>query len=362
MRAFLTAAIMSAAAAGLPCLMHAQATDAKTAEQVYKNIQQLKGTPADQLGPAMQFIAASLGVECSFCHVQGDFASDEKPAKKTARSMMAMQAAINQNNFHGRQQVTCYSCHRGSTNPVNTPPVLTAEAAQHPESRPAAPAAGAAAPTPDQIVDQYIAALGGADALHKITSRVETGTIHAMGSEAPIQVFTKAPNMRMTITQIGGRESITAYDGTTGWLGSAGRPAHRMTPEEDWAESLDAEFYLPLRLKEMLPQMRRGRPEEVDGKPCNVINASSPGHPPVRLYFDQQTGLLVRELRFAATPVGRLPTEMDFGDYREADGVKIPFRWTLARPSTRFTIQITEVKSNQPIPDSRFTMPQGEVK
>src|ERR1039458_8180781 len=92
----------------------------KTAEEVYKNIVQLKGTPADQLMPAMQFMASSLGAECAFCHVQGQMESDDKPAKRTARAMIAMTAAIDKDNFRGQLQVTCFSCHRGSARPVNT--------------------------------------------------------------------------------------------------------------------------------------------------------------------------------------------------------------------------------------------------
>src|SRR5438105_3592220 len=111
-----------------------QTVEAKTAEQVYKNITELKGTPADQLVPSMQFIAASLGVECAFCHVQGKPELDDKPAKKTAREMMAMTAAINKNSFAGQRQVTCYSCHHGSSHPANMPPVLTSAAPAHTEA------------------------------------------------------------------------------------------------------------------------------------------------------------------------------------------------------------------------------------
>ncbi len=139
LRTILIAAV--AAAAFTPQSVRAQAADAKTAEQVFKNIIQLKGTPADQLQPAMQFIAASLGVECTFCHVQGKMEADDKPAKKTARDMMAMTLAINANSFRGQKQVTCYSCHRGSTRPVNMPPVLESDA-------PAAAAATPGAPKP----------------------------------------------------------------------------------------------------------------------------------------------------------------------------------------------------------------------
>src|SRR5436305_280441 len=120
-RILVIAMTMAAAAIG-------QSSEPKTAEQVFKNITQLKGTPADQLQPAMQFIAASLGVECTFCHVQGKMDADDKPMKKTAREMMAMTDGINKNAFHGQRQVTCYSCHHGAGHPASTPPVLESNA------------------------------------------------------------------------------------------------------------------------------------------------------------------------------------------------------------------------------------------
>src|ERR1039458_10652366 len=141
----------------------------KTAEEVYKNIVQLKGTPADQLMPAMQFMASSLGAECAFCHVQGQMESDDKPAKKTARAMIAMTAAINKDAFRGQLQVTCFSCHRGALRPVNTPPVLDTDAPARPGLVPLAPAASAV--TVDQIIDKYVAALGGAEAIRKKIGR-----------------------------------------------------------------------------------------------------------------------------------------------------------------------------------------------
>src|SRR5437763_15812486 len=139
-------------------LAQAQPADPKTAEQAYKNITHLKGTPADQLLPAMQFIASSLGVQCAFCHVDGTPEADDKPAKKTARDMIAMAAEINKASFRGQRQVTCYSCHHGIGHPANTPPVLESDAPVRPPA--AAPAAGTA-PTVDAIVEKYVAAVGG---------------------------------------------------------------------------------------------------------------------------------------------------------------------------------------------------------
>jgi hypothetical protein len=86
---------------------------AKTAEDVYKNIQALKGTPADQLLATMQFLNESLGVSCEFCHVGTAFEKDDKPSKQVARRMILMQVKINRDNFDGHRRVTCYSCHRG---------------------------------------------------------------------------------------------------------------------------------------------------------------------------------------------------------------------------------------------------------
>src|SRR5229473_1580670 len=158
-----------------------QSAEPKTTEQVYKNITQLKGTPADQLMPAMQFIASSLGVECAFCHVQGKPEADDKPAKKTARDMIAMTAEINKNSFRGQRQVTCYSCHHGIGHPANTPPVLETDAPASPQP-PAAPVASAGT-TVDTIVEKYVAAVGGADAIRRVTTRVMKGKLLAGGNE-----------------------------------------------------------------------------------------------------------------------------------------------------------------------------------
>ncbi len=334
--------------------------DAAPAAPAYKNLTVLKDVPADQIGPAMQFMATSLGVECAFCHTPGKMEADDKGAKKTAREMITMTAAINKEHFGGRPQITCNSCHRGSERPVAIPGVMEADAAPKPPA-PAAPAAGAAAPTVDQILEKYVSALGGTDALKKVTTRQMTGKILTGGSETPVDVTTKAPNMRVTVTH-SNSDSFTAFDGKAGWMGNTGRPARSMSESESASSSLDAEFHLGLRLKELYPQIRRGRPETVAGVLCDTLNGTAPGKPAIRLYFDRGTGLLVRMVRYAETPLGRMPTQIDYSDYRETDGVKTPFRWTLSRPNGRFTIQISSLKNNTPIDDAKFAKPAGDVK
>jgi len=189
--------------------------EGKTAEEVYKNVQVLKGIPADQIIPAMQFMSASLGVECEHCHVEHAFDKDDKKPKQTARKMMQMMFAINKDNFKGHREVTCYSCHHGAADPVGTP--LVADAETPPEPRGAMnpeAAKPAAMPPADQIVDKYVQALGGAEALGKISSRVEKGNLTGFGDrQFPIEVYAKAPDKRRSVMHMPNGESSTAYDG-----------------------------------------------------------------------------------------------------------------------------------------------------
>src|SRR5215469_7767442 len=142
----------------------------KKAEEEFKNIQVLKGIPADQLFPTMQFITASLGVECEFCHVHNAFEKDDKKPKEIARKMMEMMFAINKDNFEGHREVTCYSCHRGNANPVAIPAVMTEEVTAgvggpHQPGGEKAESKEADGPPPQQLIDKYVQASGGASAI-----------------------------------------------------------------------------------------------------------------------------------------------------------------------------------------------------
>ena len=325
----------------------------KKAEEQFKNIQTLKGIPADQLMPTMQFITASLGVECDFCHVQGAFDQDDKKPKQTARKMMTMMFAINQDNFDGHREVTCNTCHRGSTDPVSTPVIATDESKEAPKTE-----GRGTTPIPaDQLFDKYLQAVGGATALDKITSRTSKGTIDVGGKPVPIDVYAKAPNKRASIMHLPEGDNVTAFDGQAGWLGAPGRALREMQgPDLDGA-SIDADLHLPEHLKQMFTEAQVRGTERIGDKTAYEVVGRREGKPPIRLYFDEQSGLLLRLVRYGETALGRLPTQLDYSDYRDVDGVKLPFRWTLARPSGRFTIQATEVKQNVPVDDAKFAKP-----
>src|SRR5271166_2243074 len=173
----------------------------KKAEEQFKNIQVLKGISADQLIPTMQFITASLGVECDFCHVQGAFEKDDKKPKQTARKMMEMMFAINADNFDRKREVTCYSCHRGSTDPAATPVVMEeAKAGADVAKQNEFETKIVGGPSGDELIDKYLRAVGGAAAIDKIKSRVMKGTVTFGDRDVPIEIFAKDPEKRISIT------------------------------------------------------------------------------------------------------------------------------------------------------------------
>jgi len=329
----------------------------KLAEEEFKNIQALKGIPADQIIPSMQFIAASLGVECEFCHVAHANEKDDKKPKVTARKMIEMMMAINKDNFEGHREVTCYSCHRGSTDPVATPIITDEEprAAGGEGKKPGE--ARASLPAADQLLDKYLAAIGGAVALQKITSRVQKGTLTAFGGQHfSVDVYSKAPDKRVSIMHLQGGDSITAFDGKQGWLGVPGR-VHTMSTAENDAARIDADLYLPAHLKTLYQKFSVDAGEKIDGHDTYMVVGRTEGQPPLRLYLDKESSLLLRLVRYAETPLGRNPTQIDYADYRDANGVKAPFRWTLARPGNRFVIQIEQVQQNVPVDEAKFAPP-----
>jgi hypothetical protein len=330
----------------------------KKAEEQFKNIQVLKGIPAEELFPTMQFVSASLGVNCEFCHVKNAFEKDDKKPKQTARKMMEMMFAINKENFEGRRDVTCYSCHRGNAMPMAIPAVMEEE------PRTVAPSPAAAetkttptTQTPEQLIDKYVDALGGAAAIEKISSRVMKGKIEFGEQSMPIDIYAKAPDSRISFAHTRDGDSVTAFDGHEGWLTSPGHPPHFMQGSEVDAASLDADLHLAIDLKQMFSAMKLDASEKVGDREAYVVVGERQGKPPLRLYFDQQSGLLLRLVRFGETALGWLATQIDYSDYRDVTGIKLPYRWTLARPSGRFTIQVSEVQQNVPVDDAKFAKP-----
>jgi len=326
----------------------------ETAEQVYHNIQVLKGMPAQQLQQVMAVFTGSLGVKCSHCHTTSSFEKDDKPTKQTARRMIQMVFDLNKANFGERNAVTCYTCHRGQTKPEavvalgNNPWLPNDPASSKPE---------AALPTVDQILEAYLRAAGGKEALAKLTTRISKGSrVGADGVLVPEEVFQKAPDKLLVITTYPGAALSVRLNGRGGWAGDKDR-TEEVTGERLAELQLDAVFYKESSLKEQYPSMNAAGKAKVGGKEAYVIDASSRSGFLEKLYFDTETGLLVRRSRESKTVLGQFPLQTDYEDFRVVDGVKLPFtiRWSM--PGRTWGRRITEVKHNVAIEDQQFDPP-----
>jgi photosynthetic reaction center cytochrome c subunit len=344
-------------------------TSPALAEAVFKNIQVLKTIPSDQIIPTMRVMTAALGVRCSFCHVEGHFEEDAKPPKEVARSMMRMMSSINQNHFEGTREVTCYSCHRGATKPATMPPAenestgsesarnkLSSEARGRPERE----MLSRDLPTAEQLIDKFIQALGGASALSKITTRVETGSEEVEGKSVRVEIVDKGPDKQLFVQHTTTGDTVTALNGNTGWVSVPGHPARDLGGSEVDAARMDADLQFALHLSQIFPEFRVEYPEEVDGGEAYIVLGIRKGYPPWKFFFDVQSGLLVRLVRYSDSPLGLDPTAIDYTDYREVDGVKAPFSWTIERSSSRTTTRIEEVKQNVAIDDAEFQVPPAK--
>jgi hypothetical protein len=275
--------------------------------------------------------------------------------------MIQMVNTINQTNFSGRKVVSCWTCHRQSDRPQVTPTldVIYGEPIYLAPDDLFVQAQGA--PAPDKVLDKYIQAVGGPDRLAKLTSFAGKGsaTLFGGGFKSAFEVYVKAPNQRTTILHQELGDKTTTFDGRSGWLASAVTPVPVMdlTGGELDGARLDAELAIPGRIKQSLGQWRAALPREIAGRSVNVVQGTGTGGLTATLYFDVETGLLTRVVRYANSAMGRVPTQIDFADYREVAGVKLPFKWSLAWVSGRDEVQLTQVQPNVAIDAARFAKP-----
>ena len=330
----------------------------------------LKELSVDDFMASMGVISAALGFDCSNCHPG---AGTERvnwvvdtPYKRTARRMVAMVATINRNNFGGVQKVTCWTCHHGrevpttsvmldswySTPIIEDDDVVVADKYQ---------------PSPDQVFDKYLQALGGTQRLASLTSWVGTGSsvgYGGFGGNAAFTISVKAPNQRTT--SIAFRDhperpnSIWAFNGLTGWIKT---PRGLIEEYEVAGGELDglrfeAQLAFPGQIKQILNNWRVGSMRSIGDRGYVVVQGTGPRGFLATLYFDPQSGLLARMVRYSPAPVGRVQTQIDYADYRDVGGIKFPFELKFTWLGGRYTAKLTDIKVNVPIDESTFGRPQ----
>lgn len=329
-----------------------------TAEQVYKNIQVLDGLPASELDGVMYFMSASLGVGCTHCHTN-PWDSDAKSAKLAARKMIVMTRNLNKESFSGNPAITCYTCHRGQH---NTEPVPPADLATTPVPDVTKPNKPAALPSTDEVIARYMRAIGGESAIERLKTRVSRGTETTTNrmtppQTLPIEIVQAAPDKLLIIRNNPRGATLEGFDGSKGWTKDT-RGQSKMTGKELAETKRDAGFFRYLKIRESYPQMRVLAKEKVRERDAYVVGAASRDDSREKLYFDVETGLLVREFVAYKTAFGSIPEVTDFDDYREVSGVKLPFTITWSRPPFGSIRKFTEIRLNANIDDARFE-PRG---
>jgi photosynthetic reaction center cytochrome c subunit len=340
------------------------------ADEVFKNIQVLKGIPVDQFMGTMGFFSSSLGLNCTDCHSYdsgGDWAkyADDTPLKRTARRMVTMTQMLNEGNFGGRQLVTCNTCHRGVAIP-NVMPSINQLYASPPPEEPGDPVAQAQGqPTADSIIDKYIAAVGGAQKAAAFTSFTGAGTYRGYddSEESPMEFAANAMGQISTIAHPASGTITIASDGRAGWM--AYPPTDRpfpliaLTGQELDGVRLQAQLFFPTQIKGALRNWRSGFPTEIDDRRVNVVQGNLGAMGIATLCFDAQTGLLVRMIRYGPSPVGRIVTRIDYDDYRDAGngGVKVPFKWTVSWLDGRNVFTLRTIQPNVRIDAAKFAKP-----
>jgi hypothetical protein len=327
----------------------------------------LQSLPEAQLFPLMNLVATSLGVHCDYCHVQANpdlsrtpsnvggwvWDRDDKLPKRRAREMMKMVVDLNSSRFRGETKVTCYTCHRGATQPARLPPLPP----------PAAPE-GARTPLPirlpsaDRVWATYISAVGATD-----SAALGAPTIIRGWDERPegrygrFEITVAGLNRyRITLTTPEGTTN-QALDGEVGWVATNDR-VQRFASDANVARLRRiAMRYRPV--KDQPPNARTVGIERVDDRDAYVLQGKIDSITTQRSYFDVVTGLLRREITTTETLLVPLEEQVDYEDYRDVAGVQLPFRIRTSdgAPYSTTTRTVLEIRRNVPVADSLFRPP-----
>jgi photosynthetic reaction center cytochrome c subunit len=339
-------------------------------EQVFENVQVLKGIPADQFLDTMGMFASALLFDCVSCHAQ-EIISDPKafsiatPRINRARQMIVMMNTINKQYFGGQPRVTCFTCHAGGNRPKTEPnlDLQYGEPVDDPYSMHFFPSLYA--PSVDEVFAKYLKWVGGTGQLATLTSVAATGTYAGYETElmeVPAEIYARAPNQMTTIARAPAGVSVKAFDGRAGWRLQPDTPIPLLPLSGGnlTGAAIEAMVWFPAGIQGAFSQWQIGV-TAIAGRDIVVAHGTNPGQPPVRLYFDE-SGRLVRLVHWTTTAVGSVPTKIDYADFRAVQGIQLPFQWTRTWTNNQVTIQLQDVRPNVPIDASRFARPDPAAK
>ena len=352
------------AATGRPARAQGGQEQPTLAEDVFKSVVLLRGIPVDTFFEAMGMFANAMGNDCTYCHSPSSpldrtgFAVPTPRIQRT-RQMIVMMNAINKTYFGGQPRMTCFTCHGGNQSPRSDSNLALQYGvpAEDPNVRDFPVDTRISA---TQVFDRYLQALGGTERLAKLSSFIAKGTYSGFDTalaQVPVEIFAKGPDQRTTLVHMSGGDSVRTYNGRNGWMAGPDTPLPLITltgGNLDRAR-LEALVAFPAGIRQAFSQWRVGRAVLGDQEVL-VVQATDAGQRVVNLYFDE-SGLLVRLVRWTQTPVGFVPTQIDYADYREVAGVRMPFRWTMSQTYMQMTVELSDVRPNVPIDAARFAKP-----
>jgi photosynthetic reaction center cytochrome c subunit len=332
--------------------------------QDVKNVQILKGMQREEIYATMGFVAASLGVTCDFCHVRTEkglqYELDDKKEKRTARKMMLMMKAIDDQNFDGRQRVTCATCHNGQQQPRAVSPIVDLATVQEriAARQPKPPVLPAAA----DLLARYEQAIGGTDTIAKLNTIDEKYvSTNGNGPEVPGETLRKAPGKWRQVTNVGpDRTIVWVCDGNEARIVAPGH--YEVVRGADLDDvKFTADFWRTLRLADRYSTVSTTGAQKLNGHDGYTVRGQVKGsHVEEELVLDAASGLLLRRTTFKPTALGFFADRVDFDDYRSVDGIKVAYVLRIATGQNVSTRTLTEVRFNVPIDDAVFAMPPAQ--
>ncbi len=336
----------------LPARIFAQTTSREElAGTKFKNVTALADMPADQMGKVMNIMTASLGVNCQFCHEGTDFAKEAVGHKDIGRDMIEMTLELNKRHFEGREEVTCFTCHRGQKHPaaaVMAEIGVVAADVQQPATK----------PNVDSILAKYVTAIGGQEKLSTLRSRHTVGKrIEPDGRVEPEEVWNLADGKYRMLTTYGSGDNTVAvaevFDGNAA-AKKANSDAIQLKRDEMLLIEREARIGFGGDLVAAFGELAFERIAAIEDRSVAVLGAYSRDGIREKLYFDVATGLLVRRSTAIPTVLGDFVHQVDYQEYRAFDGYKLPTRIRFSVPNITWTREVTAVEHNQAIDASIF--------
>jgi hypothetical protein len=354
------------------------------AEQVYKNIKVLRGLSEDEFMNTMAFISGGLGTNCTHCHSTAiasanasrweGFAVDT-PLKQTAREMISMVNRVNATYFGGANIVTCYTCHRGLEDPPKVVPELALQYTTPSEEEPEQfVKQDPNSPLPDQILDKYIQAIGGAERVANMKSFVAKGSYSGYDTDfeaVPMEIFAKFPDQHTWVIRTPFGERSRVYNGRSGWNATPDTSQVKnvlpITAGRLENEKVLGQLSFPTQIRTSLTRLLTGAEMTIGGgepgvkdvpdRQVYVVQGLNTRRLPVKLYFDKQTGLLVRLVTYMDTRLGIIASQIDYSDFRDVSGIKMPFHWVQTATDGQNIYDLTGIQINAMIEDTKFAEP-----